>query len=228
MLRAIALLCALALPAAAEEVDVELVLLADTTGSIDEAEAMFQRQGYADAITDPRVIRAIATTLTGRIAVTYVEWAGEFSQVQVVDWTVIDGAEAAESFAADLMLPPRMAYGRNAIGAALLKGKELLETNEYKGLRKVIDFSGDSAVNRMGPAIAPSRAEVLAAGITINALAIYCRGCSGPSGGGDDLADRYRDEIIGGPGAFVVAAETAEAFVETVVRKLVLEIAALD
>jgi hypothetical protein len=228
MLRALLLALALALPAAAqEEVDVELVLLADTTGSIDEAEAMFQRQGYADAITDPRVIRAIGTTLTGRIAVTYVEWAGVDAQETVVPWTIIDGPEAAETFARDLMIPPRLAYGSNAIGAALLKGKALIETNNIVGLRRVIDFSGDSANNRTGPPVAPARAEVLGADIVINALALYCRGCSGPASSGD-LAARFRDEIIGGPGAFVVLAETPEVFVETVVRKLVLEIAALE
>lgn len=227
MLRALLLLTALALPAqAAEEVDVELVLLADTTGSIDQAEALFQRQGYATAITDPRVLRAIGSTLTGRIAVTYVEWAGTEAQEVVVPWTIIDGKATAESFAAALMLPPRLAYGSNAIGAALLKGKELIETNDIEGLRKVIDFSGDSANNRQGPAIGPARQAVLDAGIVINGLAILCRGCSGPAGGGD-VAQRYRDEIIGGPGAFVVTAETPETFAEAVVRKLVLEIAAL-
>jgi hypothetical protein len=227
MLRILALTLLLAFPATATEVDVELVLLADTTGSIDEAEALFQRQGYAEAITDPRVLNAIASTLTGRIAVTYVEWAGPQDQVPVVGWTIIDGPKAAESFAASLMIPPRLAYGSNAIGAALLAGKEMIETNDITGLRRVIDFSGDSANNRAGPAVAPARAEVLAAGITINALALYCRGCSGPAGSGD-VAQRYRDEIIGGPGAFVVAVETPDQFVETVVRKLILEIAALD
>lgn len=230
-LLAAALLVALSLPAptpaAAEEVDVELVLLADTTGSIDEAEAMFQRRGYAEALTDPRVLDAIATTLTGRIAVTYVEWAGPQAQVPVVPWTILDGPEAADRFARDLMLPPRLAFGSNAIGAALLAGRDLIEGNGIDGLRKVIDFSGDSANNRAGPPVAPAREAVLAAGITINALALYCRGCSGPAGSGD-VAARFRDEIIGGPGAFVVAIETPEAFVETLVRKLVLEIAALE
>jgi hypothetical protein len=225
MLRPLALALLLATPALAEEVDVELVLLADTTGSIDDREALFQRQGYATAITDPRVIRAIETTLTGRVAITYVEWAGPTSQVTVVPWTIIDGPQAAAGFAADLMVPPRLAFGRNAIGAALLHGKALIEGNDIDGLRRVIDFSGDSANNRQGPPVAPAREAVLAAGITINALAVLCRDCSGPTT--DDLVERFATEIIGGPGAFVVAAESPETFPDAVVRKLVLEIAAL-
>jgi hypothetical protein len=225
MLRALALGLLLSAPAFSEEVDVELVLLADTTGSIDDAEALFQRQGYAEAITDPRVLNAIATTLTGRVAVTYVEWAGPSSQVTVVPWTVIDGPEAAGRFAADLMVPPRLAFGRNAIGAALLHGKDLIEGNDIDGLRRVIDFSGDSANNRQGPAVGPAREAVLAAGITINALALYCRGCSRPSS--ENLTARFANEIIGGPGAFVVAAESPDTFSDAVVRKLVLEIAGL-
>jgi hypothetical protein len=218
----------LALPAAAEEVDVELVLLADVTGSIDMAEAAFQRQGYAQAITDPRVLEAIASTLTGKVAITYVEWAAADAQDVVVPWTVIDGPVAAQGFADDLLAAPRLAFGRNAIGAALMKGTELIETNGLDGLRKVIDFSGDSANNRNGPPVAPARQAALDAGITINGLAILCRGCSGPaSGSGSDLVDRFEAEIIGGPGAFVIAAESADTLAEAVRRKLILEIAGL-
>lgn len=208
---------------AATEVDVELVLLADTTGSIDEVELRFQRQGYAQAITDPRVVAAIRNTLTGRIALTYVEWGAADSQAVVVPWTVIETEADARAFAEALIPPPRMAYGRNGIGAALLKGKELIETNDITGLRRVIDFSGDSALNRTGIAIAPARAEVLAAGITINGLAVLCRMCAASMGSGD-LVERFEAEIIGGPGAFLVAAETADQFTEAVRRKLILEI----
>lgn len=227
-MRALLALPFLALPALAEEVDVELVLLADVTGSIDAAEAAFQRQGYAQAITDPRVLDAIASTLTGKVAITYVEWAAADAQDVVVPWTVIDGPAAAQGFAEDLLAAPRLAFGRNAIGAALAKGTELIQTNDLDGLRKVIDFSGDSANNRNGPPVAPARQAALDAGITINGLAILCRGCSGPaSGSGSDLVERFQREIIGGPGAFVIAAESADTFAEAVRRKLILEIADL-
>jgi hypothetical protein len=213
----------LALPATAQEVDLELVLLADASGSIDEGEIRFQRQGYATAITDPGVIRAITSNLTGSIAVTYVEWAA--NQAVVVDWTVIDGPETAARFAEALIGPPRQAYGRNAIGAALLEGKRLIEANDIQGLRRVIDFSGDSANNWSGPPIAEARATVIEAGITINGLPILRPDDPGRAQGGLEAA--YERLIIGGPGAFVVTADSRESFAAAVRRKLILEIAGM-
>lgn len=218
---------AAALPAkghAQTPVSLELVLMADATGSIDDNEIRFQRSGYATAITHPSVVDAIIHSGYGNIAVTYVEWADARSQHIVVPWTVIDGAASARSFADALQIPPRQAYGRNAIGAALLAGKRLIETNAYKGLRKVIDLSADSANNWNGPGISEARAAVLAAGITINGLAVLCRSCSGQPVY-YDLEAAFRDEIIGGPGAFVVTAENAQTFASAVRRKLILEIA---
>lgn len=220
-MRWLALLIGLAGTASATEVDLELVLLADASGSIDQSEIEFQRQGYAAAITDPDVIYAIQSTLTGSIAVIYLEWAS--NQAVVVDWTVIDSPETAEAFAKALLPPPRLATGRNAIGAALLEGKHLIEENDLTGLRKVIDFSGDSANNWSGPTIEEARAEVLASGITINALPILRPDDPGRAQGG--LEAIYEDRIIGGPGAFVVTAENRASFAAAVRRKLILEIA---
>ncbi|MET1412518.1 DUF1194 domain-containing protein [Roseibium sp. HPY-6] len=214
----------LASPALAEELDLELVLLADATGSIDDAEIRFQRAGYAEAITDPSVLSAIASNAYGKIVVTYVEWADMFSQDVVVDWTVIDGKASAEEFAGKLMEKPRQAYGRNAIGAALLKGKELIDENAYTGLRRVIDLSADSANNWNGPPIREARDTVVSAGIVINGLAVLCRHCSGRPVS-YDLEQRFHDEIIGGPAAFVVTADSAETFADAVRKKLILEIA---
>ena len=211
------LLCVLAYPLHAQEVDLELVLLADASGSITQSEIEFQRQGYADAITHPDVMAAIRTNLTGSIAVTYVEWAA--NQVVVVDWTVIDGEASAAAFAAALLEPPRLATGRNAIGDALLTGKDLIEANQITGLRRVIDFSSDSLGNFSGASIAEARAEVLAAGITINGLPIL------DEGEGDPLAELYLEQLIGGPGAFVLPADGRGGFVTAVRRKLILEIA---
>jgi hypothetical protein len=209
--------CILALPVHAQEVDLELVLLADASGSITQGEIEFQRQGYAAAITHPEVLEAIRTNLTGTIAVTYVEWAA--NQVVVVDWTVIDGEASAQAFAAALLEPPRLASGRNAIGDALLAGRDLIEGNRITGLRRVIDFSSDSFGNFSGASIAEARAEVLAAGITINGLPIL------DDGAGDPLAELYLSQLIGGPGSFVLPAEGRDGFVTAVRRKLVLEIA---
>ncbi|MEM0907417.1 MAG: DUF1194 domain-containing protein [Pseudomonadota bacterium] len=216
------LIClASATPLFAEDVELELVLLADASGSVTEAEALFQREGYGAALTDPAVLDAIAGTAYGAIAVTYVEWASTTSVV--VDWMKIDGLESAQLFAGALRRAPRRAFGRNAIGRALLDGKSLIETNAFEGWRKVIDFSGDSPNNYYGPPIEAARAEVIAAGITINALPILCRFCDTylryPN-----LDEIYRDRIIGGPGAFVVTAASEQDLALAIRRKLILEI----
>jgi hypothetical protein len=213
-------LALLATEAAAQDTDLELVLLADASGSISNAELAFQRQSYAEAITDPRVLDAIANTAYGSIAVTYVEWAT--TQGVVVPWTRIATIDQSQAFADALSGPPRGATGRNAIGSALLFGRDLIEGNDIDGWRKVIDFSGDSVNNYTGPSIAEARAQVLAAGVTINALPILRPGDPGRAHGGLEAA--YARQIIGGMGAFVVTADSRAAFAEAVKRKLILEI----
>jgi hypothetical protein len=210
----------LAGPALAQDTDLELVLLADSSGSISPDELMFQREGYAQAMTDPEVLSAIANTAYGEIAVTYMEWAAH--QGQVVKWMRIGDAEDAQAFADQLLSTPRMAFGRNAIGAALLEAAWQIEANDIDGWRKVIDFSGDSAGNWSGPPIEAARDEVLAKGITINALPILRPDDPGRAQGG--LEAIYEQRIIGGLGAFVVTAEDRDSFAEAVKRKLILEI----
>ncbi|WP_298843534.1 DUF1194 domain-containing protein [uncultured Roseobacter sp.] len=207
--------------AVAQDVEVELVLLADASGSISQAEIAFQREGYAKAITDPRVLSAISNSAYGAIAVTYVEWAA--NTAVVVDWMKIDGPKSASEFAAALSGAGRSAFGRNAIGAALLDGKRLIENNAFDGWRKVIDFSGDSPNSFSGPPIEAARQEVVASGITINALPILCRFCDTPARY-PDLGAIYKDLIIGGRGAFVVTAESQEDLAQAIRRKLILEI----
>ncbi|WP_417723456.1 DUF1194 domain-containing protein [Salipiger sp.] len=213
-------LCLSASPAAAQDTDLELVLLADASGSITQEELLFQREGYARAITDPDVLSAISRTAYGEIAVTYVEWAA--NQAQVVDWTRIAGPDEAQGFADALLSMPRQAYGRNAIGAALLEALRLMEVNEIDGWRRVIDFSGDSAGNFSGPGIEEARDHVVAQGVTINALPILRPDDPGRAQGG--LERIYEDRIIGGQGAFVVTARDRGSFSEAVKRKLILEI----
>lgn len=208
-----------------DDVDLELVLLADATGSIDPGEIRLQRSGYAEAMQDPAVLAAIADGAHGRIAVTYVEWASAEAQDVVVDWMLVGSAAEAALFAERLMAAPRRAFGRNAIGAALLKGKALIETNAHEGFRKVIDFSGDSANNWNGPSIAEARAAVLEAGIVINGLAVLCRSCATGRSVDYDLEAAFFERIIGGPGSFVITADSDAAFADAVRRKLIMEIA---
>lgn len=227
-------LCYLALllgiaPAQAEDTDLELVFLADSSGSIDSAETMFQRRGHAEAITHPDVISAIRQGLLQRIAVTYVEWGNMHNQDVVVPWTIIDGPESAKVFADKLLAAPRRAFGYNAIGSALAKGQTLIEENDIRGTRRVMDLSGDSANNWDGIPISTARDAAVSAGIVINGLPILCgeKNCGGRPVS-YDLEEAYEEQIIGGPGAFVVTAKDRESFEMAVRRKLILEIAGLE
>ena len=210
---------------AAESVDLELVLLADASRSIDDAEIRFQREGYASAITHPEVLGAIAQGFEQRIAVAYVEWGEASSQEVVVPWTVVDGPESAAAFADALLQAPRRAFGPNAIGNALGAAHALIEANDFDGYRKVIDFSGDSAYSFGGMPVAQARGAALAADIVINGLAILCRAkeCSGRPVD-YDLEAAFADTIVG-PASFVVTADGYDRFAEAVRRKLLLEIA---
>ena len=213
--------------AARQAVDLELVLLADASGSIDGVETTMQRQGYATAMSDPQVLWAIANGgRHGRIAVVFVEWAGLRSQDVVVDWMVVDDAASAAKFGAQLIAAPRRAGGTNAIGAAIMKGLALIEGNAFDGWRKVIDLSGDSVWNPRPPTIAQARDAAIGQEVVVNGLAILCGDCSGRPGM-VDLEEAFQEQLIAGPGAFVVTADGPGAFAAAVRRKLLLEISGL-
>ncbi|MEO3427573.1 DUF1194 domain-containing protein [Pelagibius sp. CAU 1746] len=207
-------------------VDLELVLLADSTGSIDDREIFFQRRGYADAILHPDILSAISLGHERKIAITYVEWGDASSQEVVVPWTIIDGQGAAANFAEALMETPRRAFGRNAIGSAIFYAHLTIESNNINGFRRVIDISGDSANSWGGVPLEAARQAAIAADIVINGLAILCRDCSGRPVF-YDLEEAYERDIIGGPAAFVVTADDMESFADAVRKKLLLEIAAV-
>lgn len=213
---------------ARQAVDVELVFLADASNSIDNAEIRFQRQGYASAIVHRDVLSAIAKGDLRRIAVTFIEWGDEVDQDVVVPWTIISGRASAEAFAKALLAAPRKAYGSNAIGAAIATAQAQIEGNGLDRHRKVIDLSADSANNWSGIPIADARAKAIAAGIVINGLAVLCRAddCSGRPVS-YDLEKAFATRIIGGPGSFVVTADSAKSFADAVRRKLILELASL-
>lgn len=224
------LLALLLIPASmarAEAVDLELVLLADASGSIGNDEIRFQRQGYADALASQDVLDAIATA--GRyqkIAVTYMEWGQWDSQIVVVPWKIIANGDDVRAFNEALLAAPRIARGRNAIGNALIKAAAAIATNEYEGVRKVIDLSADSVNSWGGAGVPEAREAVLAQGITINGLAVLCRTCTSGRPISYDLEKAFEDTIIGGAGSFVVSADKPENFAFAVKRKLILEIAA--
>jgi hypothetical protein len=212
--------------AAAEPVDLELVLAADASGSIDDGEIRLQREGYAAAITSGEILQAIGVGYLGKIAVTYIEWGDQSSQEVVVPWTVVDGPDSAAAVAAQLRAKPRLAFGRNAIGSVIEVAQGEIERNAFEGERKVIDISADSANSWNGVPLPLARQRAIEAGITINGLAILCRQCSGRPVA-YDLEEQFERRIIGGPASFVVTADGNTSFAEAVRRKLLLEIANL-
>jgi hypothetical protein len=205
-------------------VDVALVLLADGSGSIDPVEFQLQRDGYADAIASPDVLDAIASNAHGRIVVAFVEWGGPQSQDVVIDWTIIDGEASARAFADRLRVAPKRTTGYNSISNAITLALELL-ARAPPAERQVIDVSGDGP-NIGGKPIHAARDEAVARGIVINALAIRAEGSATAwSSRSVPLEDYYRDNVIGGPGAFVEIARDRAGLKEAVRRKLIQEIA---
>lgn len=211
--------------ASAESVDLELVFAADGSGSIDNDELRLQRQGWADALTSKEVLDGIKDGPAGAIAVAYMEWGGPSSQVLIVDWHVIRDEASAKIFADKLMSAPRGATGYNSISNAIDFSVRLVENNAHEGTRKVIDVSGDGP-NMNGRSLEQARADALAKGFTINALAIRRPGSGRPGGpGGMALEDYYGQSVIGGPGSFVEIADETRPFAVAARRKLLTEIA---
>jgi hypothetical protein len=206
-------------------VDLELVLAVDVSWSMDYDEQILQRQGYVEAFRHGEVIRAIETGGWGRIAVTYVEWAGAELQRVVVPWTLIDGAAAAEAFAAALDEAPIGRMRRTSISGALRFSGGLFGQSDYEGVRRIVDISGDGA-NNSGPPVVPERDALVERGIVINGLPIMIAETN-PSGFFNlpDLDVYYEDCVIGGTGAFIITVTDLQHFAVAIRRKLVLEIA---
>ena len=204
------------------EVDLELVLMADVSRSMSPAELEIQRRGYATALSTDAVFGAIQNGMLGRIALTYVEWAG--TQHTVVDWRLIETRDDLEDFATELIVTYNPGLRRTSITRALLLGAHMIETNSFVGLRRVIDISGDGP-NNDGGLVTEARDAVVQSGITINGLPLLTH---------DGVDDRwflpgldlyYQSCVIGGPGSFVIAVTDWHGFAEAVRRKLVIEIA---
>lgn len=213
-------------PRAAEGVDLLLVLAVDVSRSIDDDEARLQREGYRSAITDARVMEAVRSGMMGAIAVAYVEWAGSDYQRLVIPWTHIGSGAEAEAWAAELGRAPRVALSWTSISGGLDFSMRVLSEAPFEGTRRVIDVSGDG-VNNSGMPVETVRDRVAAEGVTINGLPIMNDRPTFGRPSPVPLDQYYRDSVIGGDGAFLVAAEDFESFGNAVRRKLVREIAAL-
>ena len=219
MLAALATGVAAGGPAMARNVDVALVLAVDVSGSVNGERFELQRQGYAKAFTSPEVLGAIASGPNHAILVTLVEWSGSEHQQQTIGWTVIDGPAAAERFGSAVAEAPRAFADWTSISGAIDYAVKLLATVDAQPTRKVIDVSGDG-INNNGRDLAAARAEALATGLTINGLPILWDY--------PELDTYYRDNVIGGPGAFAVVAHDFGDFGNALLGKLVREIAGTD
>lgn len=213
-------------PAARDvEVDLELVLAVDISGSMSFDEQVLQRLGYIEALEHPEVLSAIRGGLTGKIAVTVVQWAGVGLHHVVVPWTLIEDEASARQVTGILRSSPLFELRGTSISDSILFASSLFFDNGYAGFRNVIDVSGDGA-NNQGMPILFAREIVLSRNIVINGLPIMREG--GELGGtGYGLDVYYEDCVIGGPGAFIVPIEGEDNFAQAIRRKLVLEIAAL-
>ncbi len=208
-------------------VDVELVLAVDISLSMDPEEQKLQREGYISALRDPEILKAIRNGQHGRIAVTYVEWAGPDIQIHLVPWRVIDGPRTAEAFITELAEKPYSRYRRTSISAALDYSARLFEESGFNGIRRVIDVSGDGA-NNSGPPLMPIRDRIVASGIVINGLPIILRPTMGYSNWDLPNLDRYYAScVIGGPGSFMIPITKREEFASATRQKLLLEISNL-
>ena len=214
--------------AAAEPVDLLLVLAADVSRSVDGPKFQLQREGYATALSDPRVLQAIKSGRNGRIAVCLVEWSGLASQKVVVDWMLIDGPQAAQQFGDRLLETPRSFADRTSISGGIDFALAQFARAPFESRRRTIDVSGDGT-NNSGREVRMARDEAVNSGVTINGLVILSEHPlpwnpehTNPPGG---LAKYYRDNVVGGPGAFVMEAKNFDSFGQAIIAKMIAEVA---
>jgi hypothetical protein len=213
---------------AAEPVDLLLVLAADVSRSIDSQKFQLQREGYAAALSNPRVLDAILSGRRGRIGVLFLEWSGFGNQKVVIDWMMIDGPKAAQAFGDRLLESPRSYADRTSISGGIDAAVAQLARAPFDAERRTIDVSGDGT-NNAGRDVGQARDEALALGMSINGLVILSETPlpwnpehTNPPGG---LTKYYRDNVIGGPGSFALEAKDFNSFGEAIVKKMIAEIA---
>lgn len=205
------------------QVDVELVIAVDVSGSMSEREHQVQREGFLEAFLDKRLIDAITSGPRGQIAVTYIEWAGQFSQDVLVPWRLIKDRASAAAFVRALQGKPRTPIRGTSISGALAFSAKLFTDNGFSGLRRVIDVSADGP-NRTGPQVDKVRDEVVRSGIVINGLPLMLSPMMQRATHGYGLDHYFTDCVIGGLGAFVFPVLKASALKEAIRRKLIIEV----
>lgn len=213
---------------AAEKVDLLLVLAADVSRSVDAQKFQLQREGYAAAISDRRVLDAIRGGRNGRIGLTFIEWSGYGNQKIVIDWTIVDSTKAAQAFGDRLLESPRSFADRTSISGGIDAAVAQLARAPFVSDRQTIDVSGDGT-NNAGRDVTLARDDALKLGININGLVILSEHPlpwnpehTNPPGG---LAKYYQDNVTGGPGSFVMEAKDFNSFGDAIIKKMIAEIA---
>ena len=206
-------------------VDVELILAVDVSYSMDLDELAIQREGYAQALSSREFLQALKNGVHGRIAVTYFEWAASSDQKIIIPWRLIDGPESADAVAAEIMKTPIRRASRTSISGAIYFAMPLFDENPYRGLRRVIDISGDGPNNNGPSPVTMARDEAVAKGITINGLPIMVKEPSYSTMDIENLDLYYKDCVTGGRGSFVVTIKSRDEFKEAIRTKLLMEVA---
>ncbi len=207
-------------------VDVELVLAVDVSYSMDLDELALQREGYAQAIVSREFLQALKSGPNGKISVTYFEWAAYSDQKIIIPWRVIDGPETADAVAAEILKTPIRRASRTSISGAINFGMALIDENPHRGIRRVIDISGDGPNNNGSP-VTLARDAAVEKGVIINGLPIMVKELSYSTMDIGNLDFYYEDCVIGGPGSFVVTVKDRDKFKEAIRTKLLLEVAGL-
>jgi hypothetical protein len=220
-------LAALIVPAAAQttappaeqksDVALALVLAVDASGSVDNRRFELQKQGYAAAFRNPKVLSSIRSLMTQSIVVTMVQWTGPRLHVVVVDWMLVKDEAGVDALAAAIETAPRQLFsGGTSISGAIDYARLLLAQCPCNPARQVIDISGDGS-NNSGRPVTQARDEAVHDGVGINGLPILSI---------EPFLDRYYyDNVIGGPGAFMIPAENYDTFADAILKKLITEIA---
>jgi hypothetical protein len=198
-------------------VDLHLLLAVDASGSVDFTRFELQRRGYVAAFRNPQVLQAVRGGENQSIALAMFQWTGPYLQAQIVPWTQVKDDASANAVASIIETTPRRLFGGGtSISGAIDYSMRWFSQSPFKGERRVIDISGDGS-NNGGRSVIRARDEAVGADVNINGLPILAW---------EPYLDQYyKENVIGGPGAFMIVAKDFDAFADAILKKMIIEIA---